>query len=94
MYCLAGLHGAQALIFERSGLVIKRHRGVQRELGRLTKDEPRFDLELRTFLGRTYDLKAMADYETTPGSEVTVELAQQAIATAERFIACVEAVLA
>ncbi len=91
---LAGLHAAQALIFERSGLVIKRHRGVQRELGRLTKDEPRFDLELRAFLGRTYDLKAMADYGIDPGSEVTVEQAQQAIATAERFIACIEAMLA
>ncbi len=91
---LAGLHAAQALIFERSGLVIKRHRGVQRELGRLTKDAPRFDLELRAFLGRTYDLKAMADYGIDPGSEVTVEQAQQAIATAERFIACIEAMLA
>ena len=65
---LAGLHAAQALIFERSGLVIKRHRGVQRELGRLTKDELRFDLELRAFLGRTYDLKAIADYEPKSGS--------------------------
>jgi hypothetical protein len=37
--CLAGLHGAQALTFERSGNIIKRHRGVQRELGRLTKDD-------------------------------------------------------
>ena len=83
---LAGLHAAQALIFERSGLVIKRHRGVQRELGRLTKDDPRFDIELRTFLGRTYDLKAIADYQTGPGSEVTAEQARQAIATARRFI--------
>jgi hypothetical protein len=31
---LAGLHAAQALIFERTGKVIKRHRGVQRELHR------------------------------------------------------------
>jgi hypothetical protein len=31
---LAGLHAAQALIFERIGKVIKRHRGVQRELRR------------------------------------------------------------
>lgn len=43
---LAGLHAAQALIVERTGKVIRRHRGV-RELGRLTKDEPRFDLDLR-----------------------------------------------
>ena len=74
---LAGLHAAQALIFERGGLVIKRHRGVQRELGRLTKDDPRFDIELRAFLGRTYDLKAIADYETDPGAEVTVEQASR-----------------
>jgi uncharacterized protein (UPF0332 family) len=35
---LAGLHAAQALIFENTGKVIKRHRGVQRELARLMKD--------------------------------------------------------
>src|SRR6267378_4719357 len=83
---LAGLHAAQVLIFERTGKVIKRHRGVQRELARLVKDEPRFDLELRAFLGRTYNLKAIADYETGPDAEVTVDQAQQAIETARRFI--------
>ena len=36
---LAGLHAAQALIFERTGKVIKRHRGVQNELQRLTKSK-------------------------------------------------------
>jgi uncharacterized protein (UPF0332 family) len=34
---LAGLHAAQALIFERTSKVIKRHRGVQNELRRLTR---------------------------------------------------------
>jgi uncharacterized protein (UPF0332 family) len=91
---LAGLHAAQALIFERTGKVIRRHRGVQNELRRLTKDEPRFDLDLRAFLGRTYNLKAIADYETGPGSEVTVGQAEQAIETARRFVACIEALLA
>jgi uncharacterized protein (UPF0332 family) len=90
---LAGLHAAQALIFERTSKVIKRHRGVQNELRRLTKDEPRFDLELRAFLGRTYNLKTIADYETGPGSEVTVERAEQAIDTARRFIACIAELL-
>jgi hypothetical protein len=52
-------HAAQALIFERTGKVIKRHRGVQRELARLVMDEPRFDMELRAFLGRTYNLKPL-----------------------------------
>jgi uncharacterized protein (UPF0332 family) len=59
----------------------------------LTKDEPRFDLELRAFLGRTYNLKAIADYGTDPGPEVTVEQAQQALDTATRFIACIEELL-
>ena len=36
---LAGLHAAQALIFESTGKVVKSHRGVHRELARLMKDE-------------------------------------------------------
>jgi uncharacterized protein (UPF0332 family) len=91
---LAGLHAAQALIFERTDKVIKRHRGVQNELRRLTKDEPRFDPELRVFLGRAYNLKATADYDTDPGSEVTVGQAEQAIDTAKQLVACVEELLA
>jgi uncharacterized protein (UPF0332 family) len=90
---LAGLHAAQTLIFERTDKIAKSHRGVQRELGRLTKDDPRFDLELRAFLGRTYDLKAIADYQTGPGSEVSIEQAQQAITTAGRFIEVIATLL-
>lgn len=67
---LAGLHAAQAIIIERTGRVIKRHRGVQNELWRLTKDEPGFDSELSAFLGRAYNLKTIADYETDPGARV------------------------
>ena len=83
---LAGLHAAQALIFERTGRIIKRHRGVRNELWRLTKDEPRFDPELRAFLGRAYSLKEIADYETGPGSHVSDELARATVATARRFV--------
>ena len=90
---LAGLHAAQALIFERTSKVIKRHRGVQNELQRLTKDEPRFDPALRGFLARAYNLKAIADYDTDPGAEVTVEEAQQAIEAAKRFVASIEGLL-
>jgi uncharacterized protein (UPF0332 family) len=90
---LAGLHAGQALIVERIGKVMKRHRGVQRELGRLTKDEPRFDQDLRSFLGRAYNLKAVADYETGPGSRVSVEVARDAIGTARRFVETVAGVL-
>jgi uncharacterized protein (UPF0332 family) len=86
---LAGLHAAQALIVERTGEVMKRHRGVQRELARLTKDTLHFDPELRTFLGRTYDLKAIADYEIDPDTQVSPETALGAIETAKRFVTCI-----
>ena len=87
---LAGLHAAQALIFETTGRVRKRHSTVQGEFARLVRDDPRFDVELRAFLPRTYNLKAIADYLTGPGSKVTVEQAQEAIQTARRFAATVE----
>jgi uncharacterized protein (UPF0332 family) len=91
---LAGLHAAQALIFERSGKIIKRHRGLQAEFRRLTKDDAEVDPEMRSFLGRTYSLKAIADYDTDPSSEITIEQAGQAIDTATRFVACIAALLA
>jgi uncharacterized protein (UPF0332 family) len=90
---LAGLHAAQALIVERTGKLTKTHRGVQRELGWLTKEEPRFDMELRAFLGRAYNLKAIADYETGPGAKVSPELAAEAIETAKRFVTCIASLI-
>jgi uncharacterized protein (UPF0332 family) len=84
---LAGLHAAQALIVENTGKTVKSHRGVQYEFGRLTKDEPRFDVGLRAFLGRTYNLKVIADYEIGAGSEVSPERAAEAIAAGKRFVA-------
>lgn len=87
---LAGLHAAQALVFERTGSVVKRHRGVQNALYRLTKDEPGFDPELRAFLGRAYNLKEVADYMTGPAVRVSGEQASGAIMTAQRLIAAVE----
>jgi uncharacterized protein (UPF0332 family) len=86
---LAGLHAAQALIFETIGRVFKRHSGVQREFSRLVKDDPRVDTGLRAFLSRTYQLKAIADYLTGPGSHVSEETAREAIQTARRLIECV-----
>ena len=61
---LAGLHAAQALIFEITGRVRKRHSTMRGEFARLVKDDPRFDTELRAFLPRTYNLKAIADRPT------------------------------
>lgn len=66
--------------------MFKKHATVQSEFGRLTKDDPRFDVELRTFLGRAYNLKAIADYETGPGSRVSAASASAAVQTARRFV--------
>lgn len=87
---LAGYHAAQALIFEREDRVFKTHKGVQGEFARLVKDDPRFDIELRAFLGRAYDLKAIADYESGPGSKVTHAQANEAITAARSFVAAIE----
>jgi uncharacterized protein (UPF0332 family) len=84
---LAGLHAAQAMIVESTGKLVKRHRGVQRELARLTKDAPQTDPKLRAFLGRAYNLKAIADYGTNPSSKISAEVATQAIETAKHFVA-------
>jgi uncharacterized protein (UPF0332 family) len=90
---LAGLHAARAFIFETTGEVTKSHKRARSEFARLTKDDPRFDRELRAFLGRTFNLKRLADYETGPGSEVSPERATQAIDTAHRFVAAVATLL-
>jgi hypothetical protein len=56
------------------------------ELHRLTKDDPRLDIDMCAFLGRTYSLKAIADYETGPGSGVSPEMALNAIADGRVFV--------
>lgn len=90
---LAGFHAAQALIFETHDRVFKKHSAVQGEFARLVKDDPRFDIDLRAFLGRAYNLKAIADYETGPGSHVSHEHAAGAIADAVRFVETLSALL-
>jgi hypothetical protein len=60
------MHAAQALIFETNGRIYKSHGPVQGEFSRLVKDDARVDDQLRAFLGHSYSLKAIADYETGP----------------------------
>ena len=91
---LADFHAAQALIFERVGRVFKSHRGVQSEFLRQTKDDPNLTVALRGFLSRTYNLKAIADYETGPGSDVSPQRASDAVRTGRQFVAHIEARLA
>ncbi len=83
---LAAFHAAQALIFEKTGTVAKTHSGVRGQFGQLVKDDPQCGTEIRSFLGRAYNLKAIADYETGPDSEISPERATWAIETANFFV--------
>ena len=76
---LAGFHAAQAFISEKLGKVMKTHKGVQAELYKLTGDDAAFPPALRLFLSQAYNFKAIADYETGPGSEVSAERAATAL---------------
>ena len=90
---LAGFHAAQALISDKTGLAVKTHSGVRTEFHRLSRGDARFDDTLQEFLGSTYNLKAIADYETGPNSDVSPERAERAIAEAGRLIAKVAEIL-
>jgi uncharacterized protein (UPF0332 family) len=91
---LAGYHAAEAFIFERTGKVTKTHKGAHTEFARLTVNESRIDLELRRFLPRAYDLKAICDYELGPDAVVPREKADAAIQTASSFVDCIASLLA
>lgn len=90
---LVGFHAAQALISDRTGRAVKTHTGVRTEFHRLIRGDTRFDDTLRDFLGSTYNLKAIADYETGPGFDVSPERAKQAIEEAKLFIARISVML-
>jgi uncharacterized protein (UPF0332 family) len=90
---LAGFHAAQALISERTGRVAKTHDGVNSQFNLLTRDDPRIDDDLRGFLGRAYNLKAVADYETGPRSVVPLERVELALITVVRFVEVVAELL-
>ena len=90
---LAGFQAAEALIFERTGKVTKTHRGVHTEFARVTRDEPRIDVELRRFLPQAYDLKAICDYEVGPDAVVPYATADAAVQGASRFVDSVADIL-
>ncbi len=83
---LAAFHAAQAVIFERTGKVVKTHRGVQSEFLRLTKDDPYITPDQRIFLSQAYNFKAVADYDTGPGIELSAEKAYAALEGARGFV--------
>ncbi len=84
---LAGFHAAQGFLFEHADKVFKTHKGVQGEFQKLVKDDARFDIDFRAFLGKTYNLKAIADYEIGPGATVSAAQATEALAAAKVFVA-------
>ena len=90
---LAAFHAAQALIFERTGKVAKTHMGVHGLFVQLVKEEPQLDDRLPGFLKRTYNLKAVADYETGPDSDIAPERAAAAVEGARTFVDAVRRVL-
>jgi uncharacterized protein (UPF0332 family) len=90
---LAAFHAARALIFERTGKVVKRHESVHREFHRLANEEPAIETSLPPFLSQGYNMKAIADYDTTPGSLVSSDDAAAAIETATRFVECIRRIL-
>jgi len=72
---LVAFHATQALIFERTGKSAKTHRGVAAQFVQLSVE---LDKELRSFLAKSYNLKAVADYETGEASDVPIERAREA----------------
>ena len=86
---LAAYHASQAFIFEQTGKAAKTHQGVQSEFHRLARQEPRIDKEFPQFITKAYNLKAVADYETGPNSDVPKERSAEAIKTAARFVDCI-----
>jgi uncharacterized protein (UPF0332 family) len=72
---------------------VKTHGGVRTEFHRLIRGDTRFNDTLRDFLGSTYNLKAIADYETGPGSDVPPERAARAIEEAKMFVVKIVAIL-
>jgi uncharacterized protein (UPF0332 family) len=90
---LSAFHASQAFIFEHTGKPAKTHQGVQSEFHRLAREEPRIDKAFPPFLTQAYNLKAVADYETGPDSDIPPERSAAAIETAARFVDCIAGLL-
>ncbi len=90
---LAAFHAAQAFTLERSGQVSKTHSGVHSQFGKLAKDDPNFDLPLRQFLSRAYEMKVAADYDLSVETAVPLDRAQAAIDEGARFVDCVVSII-
>jgi len=59
----------------------------------LTKDDPRFTPDQRIFLSQGYNFKALADYDTGPGAELSAEKASAALKGGRGFVDAVRQLL-
>lgn len=87
---LAAFHAAQGFLRSRLPRLPKTHAGVQSEFVRVSRGLARLDGELRSFLARSYDLKATADYEVGDYGEPTEADALVALDEARRFVEALE----
>ena len=90
----ATFHAAEALIFERTGKVVKTHSGVRSEFSRSLIGAAGDDTALGRILNKGYGYKDLADYGTGKNGVVTDEDASAMIADAARFVDRVAELLA
>jgi uncharacterized protein (UPF0332 family) len=86
---IAGFHAALAFIAAKSDKAPKTHSSTRSEFARLAREEPRIDRLFTTFLAESYKLKTIADYGVELKDVVSLAEAEEAIATAERFVALI-----
>ena len=90
----AVFHAAEALIFERTGKVVKTHSGVRSEFSRLLRDAAETDAVLGRILNKGYGYKDLADYGSGRNRVITDDDAAVMIADATRFVARIAELLA
>ena len=90
---LATYHAAQAFILARTDKVAKTHSEVRSQFARVTKDDPKIERKLASFLAQAYKLKVLADYAVGSDTGVSASEAAEAIEGAAHFIEVVERAL-
>ena len=89
----AAFHAAQALIAERSGKVARTHSGVRAKFAEMARSESQLDKTFSTFLAQAYKYKEIGDYGIGPAAAVKSADADDAIASARRFVEGIERLL-
>lgn len=90
---IAAFHAALAFIAQRSDKTPKTHNGTRSVFADLARQEPVIDRMYTAFLAESYKLKTCADYLGDSDGFVTLVEAQEAIKTAERFVALIESLV-